>query len=230
MKKFIIAMLFIGSISANFADDGKHLFILSGQSNMVGMDPNVTFIPAVEKEFGKENVIVVHDAKSGMPIASWYNKDGGEKKKRGGLYKRLMRKVNEAIKGKKLASVTFVWMQGERDAREKRGNIYAENFKALLGLIKKDLKLKDLNFVIGRLSDYDMKNQKYQHWTKVREVQMAVADADPRGAWINTDDLNDGKSKKGKNLKNDLHYSKQGYDDLGTRFAEKAIELIKKNQ
>ena len=32
------------------------------------------------------------------------------------LYDRLMSKVNPAIKGKKLASVSFVWMQGERDA------------------------------------------------------------------------------------------------------------------
>ena len=42
---------------------GKHLFILSGQSNMDRLDPKVSFTPAVEAAFGKENVIVVKDSK-----------------------------------------------------------------------------------------------------------------------------------------------------------------------
>jgi len=37
---------------AQGAEGGKHLFILSGQSNMVGMDPDVAFTPAVAEAFG----------------------------------------------------------------------------------------------------------------------------------------------------------------------------------
>ena len=55
------------------AEEGKHLFILSGQSNMAGMDPKLSFIPAVEEKFGKENVIVVKDAHGGRPIRDWSN-------------------------------------------------------------------------------------------------------------------------------------------------------------
>ena len=33
--------------------------------------------------------------------------------------------------------------------------------------------------------------------------------------------------KEGKEVKNDLHYSVDGYKTLGKRFSEKAIELIK---
>ena len=33
---------------AGGTEAGKHLFILSGQSNMVGMDPDVSFTPAVD--------------------------------------------------------------------------------------------------------------------------------------------------------------------------------------
>jgi len=47
-----------------------------------------------------------------------------------------------------------------------------------------------------------------------------------RGAWVDTDDLNDGKNPQGKEIKNDLHYSVDGYKLLGQRFADKAIELI----
>ena len=51
---------------------GKHLFILSGQSNMAGLNPNESFTPTVQKAFGKENVIVVKDALGGRPIRCWY--------------------------------------------------------------------------------------------------------------------------------------------------------------
>jgi hypothetical protein len=42
-----------------------------------------------------------------------------------------------------------------------------------------------------------------------------------------TDDLNDGKNRGGKDIKNDLHYSAEGYKTLGKRFAESALNLIK---
>ena len=66
----IVAILQICSVSIAMAS-GKHLFILSGQSNMVGMKPEVSFTPAVTKQFGKENIIVVKKAHSGQSIRSW---------------------------------------------------------------------------------------------------------------------------------------------------------------
>lgn len=47
---------------------GKHLFILSGQSNMVGLDPNITFTPNVTAALGKDAVIVVKDAPEGYRL------------------------------------------------------------------------------------------------------------------------------------------------------------------
>ena len=63
----------------------------------------------------------------------------------------------------------------------------------------------------------------------VRKAQVAVAEASPRGEWVNTDDLNDKKNKKTQKVHHDLHYTKDGYKILGKRFAEKAIALIKQN-
>lgn len=207
------------------AAGGVHLFILSGQSNMAGLDPNLSFTPAVEEAFGKANVIVVKDAQGGEPIRRWYKqwapKGGKPPATNGDLYDRLMGKVKPAIDGKALASVTFVWMQGERDAREKHGEVYAESLKGLLEQLRTDLKRKDIGFVIGRLSDFDMQDKSYPHWTMIRKVQVEVAEATPLGAWVDTDDLNGDK--------NDLHYTKPaGYKELGARFAAKAIELARK--
>ena len=57
---------------------------------------------------------------------------------------------------------------------------------------------------------------------------VAAAEASPRGAWVDTDDLNDGKNKRGREIKNDLHYSIKGYETFGKRLAEKSIELVNK--
>lgn len=230
---YIIALTALVSVSCvNVAEKGTHLFILSGQSNMAGLDPNETFIRIVRKEFGKDNVTVVKDAKGGQPIRRWYKKwesaAGTKPEVTGDLYDRLMTKVNAAIKGKRINSVTFIWMQGERDARERHGKVYAASLKGLIEQLENDLNRKDINFVIGRLSDFDMDNDKYPHWTMVRKAQVQVAEADPRGAWVITDDLNDGKNKRGKQINNALHYSVQGYKTLGVRFAEKAIDLLEK--
>ena len=235
MKPLSMIALFgclIGCVSTIAADEaGKHLFVLSGQSNMQGHRPEEAFTPAVQHALGKDNVIVVQDALGGQPIQRWFkawkSPTGEAPKSTGDLYDRLMSKVKPAIKGKKLESVTFIWMQGERDARMQWGDVYAASLEGLYKQFCQDIKRKDVNFVIGRLSDFDMKNEKYPHWTKIREVQVKFADSNARFAWVNTDDLNDGKNRQGKAIENDLHYSGEGYVTLGKRFAETALKLIK---
>ena len=111
-----------------FASDIEtHLFILSGQSNMAYLNPNVSFIPAVESVFGKDNVIIVKDAHSGQPIRRWYKNwkpaQGDKPMANGDLYDILMEKVKMVIEGNKVTTITFIWMQGEADAREKNGGV-----------------------------------------------------------------------------------------------------------
>lgn len=96
--------------------------------------------------------------------------------------------------------------------------------------LEKDLGHKDVNFVIGRLSDFHKKNKSYKDWEKVRHIQVKVADSKPHFAWVNTDDLNDGKNRRGKEIKNDLHYSGEGYKIFGKRMAEAAIKIISKGK
>ena len=230
MKLIIRVCLFVFVTSLVSADEGKHLFILSGQSNMAGLKPEESFTPTVEKKFGKENVIVVKSALGGQPIRrwdkSWEITAGQNANQIGDLYEVLMKVVKPAIKEQKLSSVTYLWMQGERDAKEKLAGQYEVSFKNMLAQLKTDLNLEELNFVIGRLSDFDMKNAKYPHWTKIRGIQVSLAESSEHAAWVDTDDLNDGKNRKGRTIKDDLHYSVEGYVIFGTRLAEAAIGLI----
>lgn len=212
-------------------EDPVHLFILSGQSNMEGLDPATSFTPAVAAAFGENRVVVVKDAQGGQPIRRWVKgwtaADGTTPESTGDLHDRLMTKVRPAIEGKTLASVTFVWMQGERDANEGHGEVYGASLRGLLEQLSTDLERDDVNCVVGRLSDFDLANERYPHWTRVRAAQVAFAESSPRYAWVDTDDLNDGVNRSGDPIANDLHYSVEGYRTLGERFAREAIALVR---
>jgi hypothetical protein len=209
----------------SFSGWGKtHLLILSGQSNMAGLNPALSFTPTVKKLLAPDDVIVVKSAQGGQPIRRWY-KDwkpakGDTPKADGLLYDKLMEVVEKGVGDKKYDTVTFVWMQGERDAKERHGEVYEKSFAGLVKQLSGDLGRDDVNFVIGRLSDCLNKQPGNSHWMEVRKAQVAVAEKNPRGAWVDTDDLN--------GPKDGLHYNKEGYVELGKRFAEKAVELIHK--
>lgn len=229
---FSFAVL-IGLTNSLLAAEPAHLFILSGQSNMAGLKPEESFIPAVEKEFGKENVIVYKLAVGGQPIRRWDKQwkvsEGDNPQQIGDLYQKLMAGVAKAVQDRPLQSVTFAWMQGERDARESHGDVYAASFQRLLEQLRTDLDDEDIHFVIGRLSDFGLKSKSYPDWNKIREVIVELAESSPHGAWVDTDDLNDGLNRRGKPIKDDLHYSAEGYVTFGKRLAEESIKLIHKH-
>ena len=203
---------------------GKHLFILSGQSNMAGLNPKVSFTPAVEKSFAKENVIVVKSAKGGQPIRRWYKNwksaNGTPSKNNGDLYDTMMKLVNAAIKDQEIASVTFVWMQGERDAKTKEYSVYGESLKGLVEQIQDDLKRKDVNVVVGRLGKGQLEGKPWsKDWAALRKVQEDLCEADSKWELVDCDDL--------EMRKDNLHFTPQGYKGMGERFAAKAIGLVK---
>lgn len=198
------------------------LFILSGQSNMAGLKPETTFAPAIKKAFPDDDNIIVKSAQGGQPIRQWvksWKAPEGSKVSdtaNGKLYDVLMAAVKNGIGSKKIDTVSFVWMQGERDARENLEAVYEKSLGALLGQLQADLGRKDITVVIGRLSDCS----KSSSWNAVRAAQVSFAEKTPRAGWVDTDDLN--------GADNNLHYNKEGYDELGRRFAAKTIELLKK--
>jgi hypothetical protein len=201
---------------------GKHLFLLSGQSNMARLKPEISFSPAVREAFGKENVIVLKDAQAGRPIREWYRKwkpaKGPAPDQRGQLYDRLMAKVRHAIDGQNISAVTFLWMQGEKDAKEAHADVYKQALLGLVDQLRDDLGRDDVHVAVGRLSDFDMTNKRYPHWTRIRQIQAELCREQPLWAMVNTDDLN--------GPDNDLHYTPEGYETFGLRLAQAAIELI----
>ena len=227
-----IALVFTAPAYANEQKTAKHLFILSGQSNMTGTVKEA-FTARVAKRFGKENFVVVMRQKSGRGIRFWvadYRQPTGrgltDKKmtSNGMEYKPLIETALAAAKDKSFDTVGFIWMQGESDANNRLSKVYEESFIKLVTQLKKDMANDKMYFVIGRINDYARSRPDNEHWQHVRETQVKLGKT-PGNAWIDTDDLNGGDKSKPDG---DIHFSKEGAIILGQRFADKAIQLIKK--
>ena len=229
---FALALIFLAPVCAGEEKTGKHLFILSGQSNMTGA-VKAEFTAHVEEQYGEQNSVVVMRMKSGRGIRFWvadYDQpaDRGLTEKKmtsnGQEYKPLIEAALAAAKDESFDTVGFIWMQGESDANNRLSEVYEESFLKLVGQLRKDLKREDLYYVIGRINDYARSRPDNVHWHRVRETQVKLGKT--RGnAWIDTDDLNGGDAK---NPDGDIHFPRDGAAKLGQRFAKKAIELISK--
>jgi len=233
------AVILLLATAVRAAEKPVHLFILSGQSNMAGMDPKLGFVPEAQKLFPDSEVVYYKVARGGQPIRLWVSqwdeiakghgidaaaKRAGDKNKATAYYEPILKQYRALLaKHPQPASVTFCWMQGERDAREKLDAAYADALKQLVANLRRDLDQPNLNVVIGRLSDHGKPGD--ASWQAVRKAQVAVAQSDPRGAWVDCDDLNDKPTAAGA-TQNDLHYTKDGYELLGRRYARQAKALI----
>ena len=221
----ILGLAFGSSAKEEQKNMGKHLFILSGQSNMTGTVRNA-FAEKVHQQFGEENAVVVMRMKSGRGIRFWVpdyshpSKQGF--KSNGEEYQPLIEAASAAIKEHSFDTVGFIWMQGESDANNQLSEVYEESFHKLLQQLKMDLGREDLYFVLGRINDYARSRPDNEHWRKVRESQVRLGSTKGNG-WIDTDDLNGGDESKPDG---DIHFPKEGARTLGERFAQKAIHLI----
>ena len=225
--------------SASVVEKPVHLFILSGQSNMAGMDPETGFMTEAKKQFKDEKVVYIKVAKGGQPICRWLE-EWQDIAKKNGLDERAIKRIHKGGKVEfyqpildqykemlekhhKFESVTFCWMQGERDANGGGQPAYKDSLKLLISKLRRDLERPDMNIVIGRLSDA---GQKKPSWGAMRKIQMEIVDEDRSGAWVDVDDLND-REKDGK-VSNAVHYNRpEGYIILGQRFARQGYALIK---
>ena len=226
----VIASLTVAA-AVHAADKPVHIFILSGQSNMAGMNPKLGFEPEAKKLFADADVVYFKVAQGGRPIRLWV-KQWDEMAAKHKLkprnaspqyYAPILSRYKQLLeKHPKPASVTFCWMQGERDAREKLDAVYGEALMQLITNLRKDLNQPEMNFVIGRLSDFGKSDN--TPWQNIRKAQVDLANKDKRGAWVDCDDLNN-KEKAGV-TRDDLHYTRDGYELLGRRYARQAKALI----
>lgn len=236
--RLLLSLVAATAVSASAADKPVHIFILSGQSNMAGMRPESGFVPEAAKLFPDAEVAYIKVAQGGQPIRYWvaeWNtiaaKHGidvevarAKDKNPGTIYYQPILEQFAGLRAKhpNPASVTFCWMQGERDAKENLDAAYSDALRQLITNLRRDLKLPEMRVVIARLSDWGKPDN--APWQAVRDAQVGLAKADPLAAWVDCDDLNN-KEKNGRPV-DDLHYTPVGYQTLGERFVRQAKALI----
>ncbi|MFK7851622.1 MAG: sialate O-acetylesterase, partial [Akkermansiaceae bacterium] len=146
--KPLIALLFVVFLAPSPAAAGeRHLFILSGQSNMAGLKPEAAFLPELKKLLPDDDIQHVKFAKGGQPIRKWVptwdkiaaKSDLKPRKDPGAFYEQVLKLAKENIAEGKPKTITFFWMQGERDGKEKLSAAYEESMKTLIANLRKDL-------------------------------------------------------------------------------------------
>lgn len=117
----------------------------------------------------------------------------------------------------------IVWMQGESDAAvtENVARRYQQNLTRLIDLIRSTLRVDDLPIVIGRISDSgrDSDGKMWDHAELVRAAQASFVEHDGAAALVTTTDNYE--------YSDPWHYDSEGYIDLGRRFADAMVRLIR---
>ena len=215
------------------AKPSKHLFILSGQSNMRSPVPE-SFEAVVSKVFGKDNVTIATFSVPSQSIRQWYKNwsppEGVDVQLKpgdlnGALYDKVLDTVRKIAGDQQVSTVTFVWMQGEADGQAGWGAVYEKSFLGVIDQLKADLKRDDIRFVLGRINDHH--NPKEGNGRAVvREAQVKLGTENANGTWVDTDDLNTGINPWCGYENNGEHFPNPGYRVLGQRLARAACKQI----
>jgi hypothetical protein len=192
LLRLIAALFAVALFSAHAAEKPVHLFILTGQSNMAGMKPELGFMPEAKVSFPDAEVAFIKVAKGGRPIRDWVAEWDEIAKKNGidvakarakdaekgtPFYDQIITQLTALLeKHPQPASVTFCWMQGENDARFKLDAAYADALKQLISNLRRDLKQPEMKVVIGRICDYGKPDDKA--WQAVRKIQEDITKGD----------------------------------------------------
>lgn len=156
----------------------------------------------------------------------------GEMKQNLKLYELHLQDISQNLKELKLKKVSceiigFAWMQGENDAaKEVSAKSYKKNLRKLIVSYKRDLGLSELPFVAGQI------NSRYGDFEggpeMVRTAIEKVANSDYYSDYIAT--KNDIPWDDYPKHNDNVHYNSEGQVRLGTKFAEKLIDLYQKTK
>ncbi|WP_437728319.1 sialate O-acetylesterase [Sorangium sp. So ce861] len=121
----------------------------------------------------------------------------------------------------------LLWMQGENEAGWSAAFNYGDTLRGFIAAIREDLGVPGLPVVLGRISDNlypanggPVAAGKEANIDAVRAAQVAVAEEDPRVAWVDTDDFAPRRSDDA------WHFDSAAYQLLGERFAGAYLALV----
>ena len=207
---------------------GVRVVLLAGQSNAYWIDERASLLPELRSRYGTAVRFVKH-AKGGSSINRWLNSGRG----RSPHQQKLVADARAVIhSGVPVRSVTLLWVQGERDARDgMKGSDYHKRLGILARQVRTQLGLNSMGVALARLHEYGSTNpERYPTWARIRAAQVRFARERQRVALVDSDGLPAGKSGAAtdRGRASGVHHSVEGYQVLGERLAAAAIEVAAK--
>ncbi len=212
-----------GVTSNNFGSGGNTLRCNDNQQaeGRCGKDelgPELTLGRLLADAFPDYQIALLKHAGGGSDLFEVWNPNTPGPADNKHLYAGLTEKMADATQALADAGLSYevaglFWEQGGGDAKKlDKADIYESNLTDLISAIRDDFAgHSEMPFVIGRSNSYLSSWGSYPFLDQVRSAQVAVANADPLGAWVDGDDLS--------RRPNDVHYDAAGQLELGRRFA-----------
>jgi len=230
-----LGLVLIFSPLAQANSNKTHIFILAGQSNMMGRGATVELPPHLKKQ--PDNVeFYTHGRQSHLAKYQYFGPEVqfahamakifpqekiiiiksaasgssiNEWLPNKALYQGLLRQVKFVAPPSNSKVEAIVWMQGETDARTKQtANVYAEHLSTFVNSLRLSLNDENLPFLIGEINQ---KNASFPMEKQVRAAQAKIANENPHTLLVS----NEGLSK----IYDKVHYDAKGLVELGRRFA-----------
>ena len=174
-----------------------------------GFGPEISFASAMSIQL-KEPVGIIKHSIVGTNLAKQWSPNGKKS-----LYKAMINKVIAAQKTRNIEIVGMIWMQGESDAVNKAmASSYQKNLSEFIQAARKDLNSPDMIFVSGRINS---PKPVFAYTDIVRKAQEQCNL--PRYAYIDCDTLEKGTDN--------IHYTTRGIVEMGQKFAEAMLKIIK---
>jgi len=235
----LLLVLTMGLCISNSAHADQRIYLMAGQSNMMGFGKtyhlpatfrktphNVTFYYqgrprklAQYSHFGPE-VSFAHHVARAFPndehiIVKFAATGSHIQQWMPGqpLYQGMLRQLGFSIKEKNPKIAAVVWMQGESDAlNQARASKYSHHLTRFITTLRKDLASPHSLFIMGEINPL---GKDFPLVKSVQKSQRQVRSQVRNTLLTNSNDL-------GKIFDN-IHYSAQGQMELGKRFAEAYI-------
>ncbi len=169
--------------------------------------PEISFGRAIAAALPKENIRLIKYAVGGTALYNDWAPTNGKQ------YKGFMQTAKAALAdldaaGTKYEIAGMLWLQGESDAAEKKGQDYEKNLTAFITHMRKQFKNPDMPFIIARVRNHY--GGKTGQAKLVRDAQVKVTKELKNVAWFDTDKLP---------MVNAGHYNSAGLIEIGKLFA-----------
>ncbi|MGB1257177.1 MAG: sialate O-acetylesterase [Thiolinea sp.] len=204
------------NLSASYKSTPANVqFFYKGSRRQLAQDkhfgPEVSFAHIMANTFPEDQHIIVKFAATGSHIRQWFP---GEP-----FYEGMLRQLGFSVPRKNPPIAAIFWMQGEGDSfNHERASTYAQNLTYFIYSLRKALNAPDTPFIMGEINPV---GRDFPEVPLVQQQQREV-----NASVDNTHLIPERGIKK---IYDNIHFNADGMVEMGRRYAQHYIGLIRRN-